>query len=238
MGAQRPGSAPRASTPPSARARTIGSVGGAMLLTLANAGVAAASPKPLHFDDVFSDRGEPAAMEFHATYVNASGTHGLDVWRDADRRLKRVTDGLIEIHVARPTADAQYDMVVLDLRRKIETRIGRANLYRVGNFSDWFDLSHGLRHPRGDYLIVASTPLQRRPRPVEPCDWYDLKQGPRATHICWSRRVRLPLLIETDDGQVIWRIDAMTVGPIPAAALQIHDQGFVRNDADQDIDRD
>jgi len=97
----------------------------------------------------------------------------------------------------------------LDLKKHIHTRIDRTNLYRIGNFTDWFDLAHGLKHPKGEYrLEKASTPA-KAPEPLSPCQWYDLIQSDRATHICWSARYRLPMLIVTSEGQTAWRISAV-----------------------------
>jgi len=213
----------------------------ALLTTsLAAAGAPAAAPAgtDLRFEQVFSERGEPPALHYRARYGAPSASHWLEVWRDGERRLVRRTDDAIETHVTRRPGDPGFEMVVLDLRRKIETRIARDDLYRIGNFTDWFDLAHGLRYPKAAYRLTVSAAPAHSPRPLEACSWYTLTQVGRSTALCWNASARLPLLMVDDAGQVLWQVTAIERKAAPAAVFEVRDFGFVRTDAGQDISDD
>ncbi len=214
----------------------------ALLAACSTLAIAAPTARPvepgLRFDQVFNDRGEPGTLHYEVRYGAPGEAHKLEVWREGERRLVRRTDDAIETHIARQPRDPGFQMVVLDLRRKIETRIARDDLYRIGNFTDWFDLAHGLRHPKAAYRLTASARPAQSPRPLEACDWYALAQGGRSTALCWSSRARLPLLMLDDSGRVLWQVTAIGRKPTPAAVFEVRDIGFVRNDADQDISGD
>lgn len=191
----------------------------------------------LKFDQAFSAKGEPRTVHYQATYVSNGAEHQMEVWRDGDARLKRRTDDAVEIYAFRKPKDAEFSMSVLDLKKHIHTRIDRTNLYRLGNFTNWFDLSHGLKHPAGDYRI-ASASAPENATSVANCQWYDLSEGERTSHICWSKESRLPLLILAQNGKTVWKITLLERKSIPANTFQIHDEGFVQNDANQDIEND
>ena len=183
--------------------------------------------------------GEPARLHYRVSFVSGGGVHRMEVWRDGDRRVKRVTDGALATYASHRPGDAGYDMTVLDLRRRISTRVSRDNLYRIGQFTDWFDLGHGLRHPKSEYRLAAAARAPTGlPRPVGPCAWYDLTQGARVTRICWSARVGVPMLIASADGRPVWRVGALDHDPFPPRLFVPDERGFVRDDADRDIERD
>jgi hypothetical protein len=195
---------------------------------------AAAADGPLSFEQAFAASDERGPIHFQADFVSKKAQHRLEVWRDGATRLKRVTDTDVETYVSRRPGDSEFEMTVLDLRRKILTRIDRSNLY----LTDWFDLAHGLRHPKGEYRLTRAQAPHGAPDPSESCSWYTLTQAARATHVCWSGRWQLPVTIMAQDGQVLWRLTEVDRRTIPAAQFVIDDRGFVRNDANQDIDRD
>ena len=49
---------------------------------------------------------------------------------------------------------------------------------------------------------------------------------------------RIPALIVADDGRGLWKLIAADKKPFPAGTFEIHDEGFVRNDANRDIEND
>ena len=201
-------------------------------------GNAAAAGAGLRFEDIFTEVGEPAALHYRATFMAHGKHHALEVWRDGGRRLVRRTDEAIETYVTRRPGDPDYQMVVLDLRRKIETRITRDDLYRIGNLTDWFDLAHGLRHPKAAYRLTAIQVPAGASRPLEACRWYALEQSGKTTQVCWSARQHLPMQIVADHAQVVWQVTLVEQAPGPAAVFQVRDFGFVKNDAHQDISGD
>jgi len=192
---------------------------------------------PLQFGQVFAAR-EQGALHYRATFVSRGAEHGVEVWRNGAARVKRVTDQEIETFARREPGQAEFEMTVLDLRRKIETKIDRSNLLRIGNFTDWFDLAHALRHPAGTYALTPASQAKGVPEPAAACRWYELKQQANASLICWSARDELPMLIVSPSGQVVWRVTQLDRQRIPADVFVPRDEGFVRNDANQDIERD
>lgn len=198
----------------------------------------AAHAKDLTFEQAFSTKGESAATHFQATFVTQGGEHRLEVWRDGERRIKRRSDDAAESYAVRQAGSPEFRLSILDLKKKIHTDIDRSNLYRIGNFTDWFDLGHGMRHPKGNYRLVHADAPDGAVTSIAPCNWFDLIQDAHVTHICWSAKNRLPLLMLADDGRVLWRITHVDHQPISARTFEIHDEGFVRNDANEDIERD
>ncbi|MFC5499695.1 hypothetical protein ACFPOE_19285 [Caenimonas terrae] len=192
----------------------------------------------LSFARVFAAGDERGPMHFKAVYVTDKAEHQLELWREGATRLKRLTDADIETHVTRQRGGAEFDMTVIDRRRKILTRIARTNLYRIGNQTDWFDLAHGLRHPKGDYRLARTDAPPGAPAAVGSCTWYTLTQAGRVAQICWSARHQLPLTILGQDGQVRWRVTELDQRPIAPSVFAVDGRGYVRNDANQDIERD
>lgn len=199
--------------------------------------VAAAAPLP-RFDAVFATAGESSTIHYQATYLAGAVPHTLEVWRDHDRRVKRVTDGTIMTVATHTPGDPEFSMTVVDPVKRVITTIDRTNLYRLGNFTDWFDLTHGLRHPRGGYGLAAGSALSGTPAASGRCAWYDLTAGAATTHICWSAAERLPLVIVAGDGRVVWRIVKIDHAPLAADVFRIADRGFVHVDTNRDLDRD
>jgi hypothetical protein len=191
----------------------------------------------LRFDEAFSDHGEPRSLHYQAEFSAGGAQHRVEVWRAGARRLKRRTDDAVETYVFHAPSDPEFRMSILDLRRRIHTRIDRANLYRVGNFTDWFDLAHGLKHPKAAYRLTSAWASAGAGQAIGPRRWYELAQERRLTHVCWSTGDRIPLLIE-EGGAVVWKVTGVDRKPIAPGTFEIRDQGFIRNDANEDIERD
>ncbi len=199
---------------------------------------AAPAGAALRFEQAFPVAGEPAVLHYRAEFQARGAAHQLEVWRDGQRRLRRRTDDAIDAFVTRAAGDAEYRMTVLDLKRHIETRIDRTNLIRIGGFIDWFDLAHGLKHPLGDYEVAAIAAPPGAPQPIGPCRWHELRQLGHATPVCWSGSLRLPLLILGPEGSAVWKVTAFDQKAAPAHTFDIVDEGFIRNDANQDLEGD
>lgn len=198
----------------------------------------AAHAQDLRFEQVFLEDDGAAPLHYQARYVSGGTEHTVEAWLAGGTQLKRVTDAALEIHATRTKADHDYRMTVLDLQRRIATRVDRSSLYRVGHFAEWFELAQVLRHPRGEYRLVHTTAPAEVPAAVQPCDWYTLAQEGHATRICWSAASRLPMLIVSEQGQVQWRITHVDRDPIAQQQFAVQDEGFVRNDASADLERD
>lgn len=205
---------------------------------LAAALVPATAPANSSFDKVFATAGEPRQLRFTVLYRNADGIHRLAVWRDGQRRLKRVTDGQVTTLVHRSRYGPDFSMQVLDPRRHTSTHVDRNSLYRVGQFTEWFDLAHGLRHPVNAYRLTARTALSPMPRVPASCRWYDLVAQGRATSICWDAADKVPLLIATGPSRPIWRVLSIDRGPIAPDTFAPNDRGYIHDDATRDISND
>lgn len=202
------------------------------------AGAAPAPPAPLRFEQVFDTR-RPASVHYEAQFLARDGrTQQVQAWRDGDLRLKRRTGDALEVYAVHAPGEPEYEMTVLDLRRKIMTRIARTNLFRIGNFTDWFDLAHGLKHPRGDYTLRSASPPQGAGPQVGACTWYALGQGGRVSDVCWSVRAQLPLAIVDAQGRTVWQVTRLVLGPIAPDVFQVDAHDYVLNDANSDIERD
>jgi len=197
-----------------------------------------AEAKELSFDDVFNAKGEPSSLHYQAALLTRGKEGTLEVWRDGERRIKRLTGQESEVFAFKQNGDSEFTLSVLDKKRRIHTQIDRTNLYRIGNFTDWFDLSHGLRRPKGAYVIRGGTPPPGAPKPLAKCKWYDLTQDQLTAHVCWSNEFRVPVLIADRDGNTVWQLKSIDTKPISASTFVIHDEGYVTNDANQDIERD
>lgn len=213
---------------------------GAAFLCAVVAQAAVAGRPAITFESIFQSGEEPAALFYRATFTGNDGDHTLQVWRDRQVRLRRKTDEAVDTYVMRDAADPlEYQMTVVDYRKRITTRIDRNNLIRLGHFSDWFDLAHGLRHPVGAYRLAPTTAPVGSPAPASACRWYALTQGDDTHRICWSAREHLPMVIWSDrTASAVWRVASVEHRPIGDDVFALHDAGFVRNDANADIDRD
>jgi len=207
------------------------------LFAAAPSGAADAS-KSLDFDTAFGAKGEPAFLHYGVLFVSRGAVHRMEIWRDHDRLLKRTTDGAITTFAIHKPGDPAYQMIVLDRKRRISTRISRESLYRIGSFTDWFDLTHGLRRPKIAYTLKAAAAAPAAmPRVPAPCAWYDLAQAGRVTHICWDAHARVPELI-VSGGHLVWRVLSADQKPIAASVFVVDDKGYVHDDADHDIEKD
>ncbi len=178
-------------------------------------------------------------MHYRANYVAAGAQHQVEVWLDRGTHLKRVTDAALELHAQRAAGEDDFQLTVLDLQRGIATRVDRNSLYRMGNSTEWFELAQGLRHPRAGYQLQRiSAPAADAPRAVQACNWYALTQDGRTSRICWSAASRLPMLILSPRGETVWRLTQLDRDPIAAQQFEVHDRGFVQNDATRDLEQD
>ncbi|MFZ6653999.1 hypothetical protein [Undibacterium sp. TJN19] len=192
----------------------------------------------LDFDKVFNDKAEPAQVYFQASYQLGADKHEVQVWRDRHQHLKRRTDDALETFIFKQPKELEWSMVVLDLKRKIRTDIDRTNLYRIGHFTDWFSMSHALSRPAAAYQLTMTDKPLLQEKPVDNCNWYSLTRNSTESKICWSKKYRLPLLITDSASQVQWRVTKLSSKPMAASTFDIHDDHFVRNNANEDIHAD
>ncbi len=213
----------------------------ALLCVQTHAAVTAQHKNSLKFDQVFSTNNEPKNIYYQANFAaNDTQNHRLEVWREGQLHLRRKTDNAIDTYVIREAKNlSAYQMIIVDYQRRVTTKINRNNLIHLGNFSDWFDMAHGLRHPKGDYQLNVSNQPNQALKPYAACQWYALKQANITHHICWSKNDHIPLLIWDDQkSKVLWQVTSLNHKPIAKDTFKLHDAGFVRNDANDDIEND
>jgi hypothetical protein len=192
----------------------------------------------LRFEQAFEIGGGSGALHYQASYFAGGAPHRVEVWRDGDVRVRRRTDDRIEVHASREDGSVEFGMSILDLDKRIHTTVSRRNLYRIGSFTDWFDLAYGLRHPMGAYVLTRIAAPVEGASAARPCAWFELAQDGQVSRICWSTLEQVPMVILSGRGDVVWRIDALDHEPLGGDAFAIRDEGYLRIDADQDIEPD
>ncbi len=194
-------------------------------------GATAAARAPSRWDELFSADGAPPV---HAVvrYRDGHGAeHRLELWRTA-KALRRDTDAALSIVVERrPDGDDQYHVIHRASGRAYD--VSRDALYRIGSFPEWAQLATLLTRPRGEARVA---PLSRATVETAAgrCRWYEA--GPE--RICWSPALRLPLIVERDQGGVTARlvtVESARVGRI-APAVFTADASVTRVDVDRDLD--
>jgi hypothetical protein len=199
----------------------------------------AGAVETLNFNKVFNSFGEPKQIHYQAAYSMQGIEHHVEVWRDGQQRVKRRTDDVLETYITKPAGEVEWQMVTLDLKRKIRTEIDRTNLYRIGHFTDWFGLANSIAQPPAGYQLTALPTLTKTSeKPIASCNWYSLRRSGVESKICWSTKAHLPLLITDQHDAVVWRITGVQTARIAPSVFTIDDQGYVRNDANTDIQND
>lgn len=210
--------------------------GTAILCAIAQGAVAGKTS--LQFDKIFKAANEPASISYRANFTAPDGAiHSLQVWRDGQLHLRRKTDDTIDTYVIRHQTDlSKYQMIIVDYKQHITTKINRDNLIHLGAFNDWFDMAHGLRHPKSGYQLISTDSPKEAPKPISDCQWYALSQQADTHRICWSQKEHLPLIIWSDHhAKAVWQISEVSHQRIGKDIFILHDNGFVRNDANADI---
>jgi hypothetical protein len=210
------------------------------LLCLLCAATIRAEEKTSDWEASFPTRAAPPQVHFRAVYRDDTGrTHALEVWRQADFRLRRRTDAAIDLYVEK-SASGEYDYRLVDHDRKMLIRADRTTLYRIGVVSDWIGLAHVLNIPRGGYRITPALRQSERSLRGE-CVWQRLELTPQsssANEICWSSEWGLPLEIGTMGVTDGWKsrfsiqeVGTFTPGPETFAVAR---DGLIEIDAGPD----
>jgi hypothetical protein len=176
------------------------------------------------------------SIYFEARYIDASGIeHRQEVWREGARRLRRVTDGRLDLKIEQDT-DGEYQYRLGDRERHIMILADRTSLYRAGIFSDWEGLAYGLSEPRGPYeLATPGDALERSG--IAPCTWTTMTMmtdSHSMSRICWSAAWGLPISIQIkrdNDWVPQFAITEVRTFEPSDATFQIDAAGYVEIDA-------
>ncbi|MFY0573486.1 hypothetical protein ACN28S_03160 [Cystobacter fuscus] len=148
----------------------------------------------------------------------AGPARSFELWREGERRLKRVDGDGLELRVedeGRPGTPA-YVFTVVDRRAGTLRRLPAERAGRLGPAFTWWPQAHLLSLPGPRYT------LQRVPGPGARwggarCEWYLFTpDGQPGTRVCWSREFAVPLRIDEQRGAEWWtRLSVDSIGPIP-----------------------
>lgn len=199
---------------------------------------APAQARLLNFETAFAASAAPRTSHAVVLYRAADGQHRLELWREGETRLRRDTDGRLTTIAVHRAGDPAYRLDLFDHARRIHTVVDRDSLYRVGRFTDWQDLAHGLRHPVGRYSVREVSAVRSAPASAAPCRWIELATPKRRSLICWSAAETLPMLILGPDGRPVWRVAALDHRPIPPGIFRPSARGYVLNNAREEISGD
>ena len=212
------------------------------LLCLLGAALVRAEDASSQWEAAFPTRDAPPQVYFRAGYRDdVDRTHRLEVWREADLRLRRRTDEAIDLYVEK-SGSGEYEYRLIDHDHKILIRADRTTLYRIGVFSDWIGLAHVLKVPRGGYRVTAAA--RQSPASLRgECVWKRLEllmPVSSTTEVCWSSAWGLPLEIGAPSGKDGWesRFSVQEVGtfaPKPEI-FALAREGLVEIDAGPDAE--
>src|SRR5262245_49795157 len=79
-------------------------------------------------------------VHWNAVYVDARGGHVTEAWRAGERRLRRLTDGRLELYAENDGDDVRYQLT--DRGRELAFSGTRAGLARRGALHDWQGWAH------------------------------------------------------------------------------------------------
>jgi hypothetical protein len=206
------------------------------IATLASATCLAAEPAENWQTAFPRESAARQSIYFEARYIDASGiVHRQEIWREGARRLRRVTDGRLDLAVERD-ADGEYQYRLADRERHIMILADRTSLYRAGIFSDWEGLAYGLQEPRARYELATSGGALERSG-IAPCAWttMTMKTDSQSTsRICWSGEWGVPISIQIKRGNDwVTRFEITEVRTFEPsdATFQIDGIGYVEIDA-------
>jgi hypothetical protein len=197
---------------------------------------AAAAGEPLRWERLFSSDGAPT-VHARVRYRDPAGKeHKLEIWR-TDRALRRDTDDKVSLVVERkPGGDDEYHVV----NRTADGRaydVSRDQLHRIGSFPDWTQLATLLTRPHGEVHIDAVAGGTAR-TPAGSCRWYEASADRAHQRICWSRALKLPLIVEQQI-EGAWSpaitVEEARTATIAADVFVVQHDGR-RIDVDRDLD--
>jgi hypothetical protein len=210
------------------------------LLCLLSIAMVRAEDASSQWEAAFPTRDAPQQVYFRAGYHDDLGrTHRLEVWREADLRLRRRTDETIDLYVEK-SGSGEYEYRLIDHDRKILIRADRATLYRIGVFSDWIGLAHVLNIPRSGYRVTGAA--RQSPASLRgECVWKRLEllmPVSSTSEVCWSSAWGLPLEIGAQGGKDGWESrflvqEVGTFAPKPEI-FAVAREGLVEIDAGPD----
>ena len=139
-------------------------------------------------------RAEPP-VHWTASYVDGTGTHAIEVWRQPER-VRRITDRVLELDAVRPRGQG-YRFSINDHRRGVTYHGSERDRIMQRSFDDWQRWTHVVAPDRPDAIV---RPLERPAltTPAGRCRWFTTA----GAELCWSHTLGLPLVIRADGKDV------------------------------------
>ena len=147
-------------------------------------------------------------------------------------KLKRVTDGSLELYVLKRGKKHLY--YIVDKKRGILAKASRQTLYLMGEFSyNWNSLANNLHKPVGSYKL-RKLYYKEGKIDVYRCDWYMLSYKNNIQGICWSKTLSIPLIIEDKNKRIVWKVDYISTKPFNENVFYINKKGLFRVNLDKE----
>ena len=174
------------------------------------------------------------ALHAVARYTDAAGTmHDLELWRGDDGRLRRSTDGAIELASVPDDEGASFTLVDREHGRAIVVR--QENLQRIGVFASVRELATLMTVPAGALGLTEVGPANDG----RDCTWYRFElPSARATHVCWSSGIGLALRIDQEAGgqtTTVLEVDRVDALAPTDRSLEVDTTGLAMVHADDDL---
>jgi len=152
--------------------------------------------------------GEPP-VHWTASYVDPTGTHVIEVWRQPGH-VRRLTDRALELDAVRPPGSG-FQFSINDRERGMTFHGTEHDRVMQRSFDDWQRWTHVVAPPQPNALVLPMLRLGHT-TPAGRCRWF--KSG--ETELCWSHSLGLPLVIRAS-GKDVYAVTSVEsfAGAIP-----------------------
>ena len=164
----------------------------------------------------FSAGQGPSELHLQAQYSDAKGLHSLELYRQGQRRLRKITDNRLELH-AQLGDDNEMNYVWIDRAKSLVQKVSRTNLYRIGSPFEFSSAATMLTKPHTDFSVAQASPDTPIETPMGACTLYRVELKGASQEICWSPTWGIPLFLR---GNGFW----LKVTSLDSTA---HDADFV-----------
>jgi len=194
-----------------------------------------AGSREIRWEDVFKDRPVYKYIYFKAQYTDERGfKHQLEYWREGREKLKRVTDGSLELYILKSGKDRLY--YIIDKKKGILTKASRQTLYRIGEFSyNWNSLANNLHKPEGSSYQLRKLNYKEEKIDIFRCDWYILSFKGSIQKICWSNTLSIPLIIKDKNNRIVWKVDYISTKPFNENVFYVNKKDLLIIDLDEEV---
>lgn len=168
----------------------------------------------------------PAYTHYRARVVDGAGkAHRLEVWRDGDRRVRRLTDDRVEMFAERRANGVA--LVVHDRGSQRTYTADAQEMLGMGRTIHWTDVAYGLRLPvvdaAGGPPLTGGQEVRTKVPGVESCQEYTVGTGRQRFSFCWSAALKLPVTVKTGRGVTLFQLEEASTEALPATIFEAPD---------------